>query len=107
MNKTLKKVWVKALRSGEYKQIEERLHSDEGYCCLGVLCDLVKDRVHGKFKMDDSYSNAYEFLGEKHKLPNEVKEIARITKKGMDKLISLNDSGNDFKTIANYIERYY
>jgi len=46
MNKQIKKQWVEALRSEEYKQGQECLHnpSDNTFCCLGVLCDLyVKD----------------------------------------------------------------
>lgn len=39
--------WLRALRSGGYRQGREGLCSisdnpdSEGYCCLGVLCDLV------------------------------------------------------------------
>lgn len=33
--------WIKALRSGDYKQGRNYLCSDDHYCCLGVLCDLV------------------------------------------------------------------
>jgi hypothetical protein len=57
MKKTLKKQWVKALKSGKYLQARESLVgpaiSDEedewgepvptgetGYCCLGVLCEI-------------------------------------------------------------------
>jgi len=36
------KEWVKALRSGEYKQGQSYLRSRDGkFCCLGVLCDLT------------------------------------------------------------------
>lgn len=28
--------WIKALKSGRYKQSTEELQSDNGYCCLGV-----------------------------------------------------------------------
>lgn len=41
MNKKVKKKWVKALRSGKYKQTRETLKDKHGYCCLGVLCDLA------------------------------------------------------------------
>ena len=41
MNARVKKMWVEALRSGEYKQGEHTLKNDKGeFCCLGVLCDL-------------------------------------------------------------------
>jgi len=43
VNKTLKKKWVKALRSGKYKQTRGRLRTKNGarHCCLGVLCELM------------------------------------------------------------------
>ena len=38
-----KKKWVKALRSGKYKQGRCRLYNPEtdSYCCLGVACRVV------------------------------------------------------------------
>lgn len=32
--------WTRALRSGEYKQAKYKLQSSDGYCCLGVACDI-------------------------------------------------------------------
>lgn len=43
MPKNIKDKWVAALRSGDYKQGREWLVVDDKYCCLGVLCDVVKD----------------------------------------------------------------
>lgn len=42
MNKKLKAKWVKALRSGKYKQGRGQLYNPKTkrYCCLGVLCRL-------------------------------------------------------------------
>lgn len=39
---SVKRDWLKALRSGEYTQGEETLyHPDDGsFCCLGVLCEV-------------------------------------------------------------------
>ena len=37
----VKKQWVEALRSGEYKQGQAVLCKDDAFCCLGVLCDLA------------------------------------------------------------------
>lgn len=47
MNPEVKSKWVAALRSGQYKQGQGRLRSpQDGFCCLGVLCDLaVKEKV--------------------------------------------------------------
>jgi len=46
MYQNIKKKWIEALRSGEYKQGRESLkttnehNNDSYYCCLGVLCDI-------------------------------------------------------------------
>ena len=46
MNKEIKDKWVTALRSGKYKQTTGALRrvtadGESGFCCLGVLCDVV------------------------------------------------------------------
>jgi hypothetical protein len=48
-----KKLWVAALRSGEYQQTRQTLYRTEGdqdypagMCCLGVACDLaIKHKI--------------------------------------------------------------
>jgi hypothetical protein len=46
MKADIKERWVAALRSGEYRQAEGYLRTEEGFCCLGVLCELaVQDGV--------------------------------------------------------------
>lgn len=42
--------WVKALRSGNYKQTIGGLQDERGFCCLGVACDIFipKNRQHRK-----------------------------------------------------------
>lgn len=32
--------WVNELKSGDYDQDTSYLKTDDGYCCLGVLCDI-------------------------------------------------------------------
>jgi hypothetical protein len=43
MDAKLKADWVKALRSGKYKQADATLHDKkhDSYCCLGVLCKVM------------------------------------------------------------------
>lgn len=41
MNKKVKELWVKALRSGDYKQGTGTLRDqNNNFCCLGVLCNI-------------------------------------------------------------------
>jgi hypothetical protein len=40
MNQQIKARWIEALRSGKYGQTTSHLSDKEGFCCLGVLCDL-------------------------------------------------------------------
>lgn len=44
MNKEIAKEWVAVLRSGIYKQAIGRLKKEDGYCCLGVLCLIAKEK---------------------------------------------------------------
>lgn len=51
MKTEVKRRWIEALRSGEYGQVKATLAvinedgSPIGYCCLGVLCDLVGEEA--------------------------------------------------------------
>jgi hypothetical protein len=46
MPKEMKRKWITALRSGEYKQGTGALKTDDGrYCCLGVLQMVVSGDV--------------------------------------------------------------
>jgi len=89
--------WVKALRSGKYKQCREKLCNvngqtgEESFCCLGVLTDLyLKDRKQQKkgpgiknfntyTKKDMDYEHDFskwEVDGEEGCLPGEVAKWA-------------------------------
>lgn len=50
MDKHVKTKWIKALRSGDYKQTKATLRDTEGFCCLGVLCDIYHKEIgNGKW----------------------------------------------------------
>lgn len=78
MNADVKAQWLAALRSGEYEQTDGYLHNDNGYCCLGVLCDLaVKNKVIPEPTADpDNYSADTRIYGagdeERAELPPEA-----------------------------------
>lgn len=97
MKKSVAMKWVKALRSGKYKQGEPmKLKDSNGeFCCLGVLCD-----ISGKGEFE--YSNAeetYQFNNSTLALPEKVTKWAGMTdglgrsKDNTIELYNLNDTG--------------
>lgn len=116
MKKEVKDLWVKALRSGKYKQTTKTLknNEDDAYCCLGVLCDISKQGewgTHGTHPLYMCGDNLNDF-GE---LPSAVMYYAGIShsqglvefpKGTFVSLINLNDTRRrSFKQIAAFIER--
>ena len=110
MNPQIKQKWVDALRSGEYQQTQERLRKEDGFCCLGVLCDLYikENNVEWEINEDDMYRY------EKHSavLPPSVVEWAGVEDSnpyvngGIGTLSGLNDKGFTFNEIAGLIEEH-
>ena len=100
MKTDIKKRWLKALRSGKYRQTRGKLKSRNGsFCCLGVLCDIQD----AQWEWDGIM---YGVLGNVA-LPPE-KFCAGIQSLG--ELSELNDgtSGHkkhSFSQIADYIEK--
>lgn len=113
MNSQIKQKWIDALKSGEYQQTSEFLRTEQGYCCLGVLCDLyVKEKNNDKVQWKQ-FNDYYDILLEDSVLPNEVKEWAGLfdtdvfyTDEDGERvyLAHLNDSGSDFELLAQIIE---
>lgn len=52
MNQEVKKAWLEALRSGNYKQGQSWLKDGDKYCCLGVLCETLSRKPELGFKVD-------------------------------------------------------
>lgn len=119
MKKEIAEKWVKALRSGEYKQTTEGcLFDGEAYCCLGVLCDISeKGHWHNNGSFYDDSGN-----GDAEILTVEIREwsgmkwengytgrecVLKFNDKHFYTLASANDAGMPFTEIANFIERNY
>jgi hypothetical protein len=88
LDPTLKALWLKALRSGEYLQGAVYLERNDRFCCLGVLCKIAGMPRNA----EEAGEVGYEFIHEK--LP--VSQIHRLW--------SLNDCGSPFPEIADWIE---
>ena len=106
MKPALKKKWVEALRSGDYKQGKGRLrradesHLDmpDAFCCLGVLCQV--SNPDGWTKTDVyRYSNQGGMFN-----AHFSREIGLPYDMVVD-LVIMNDTGKGFGTIANWIEK--
>ncbi len=127
MRKAVKKRWIEALTSGEYKQGKKALKTKRGsFCCLGVLCDLYGKTKKVNWEKDLEKENVNTFLGNSDFLPKEVAEWAGIPQERLndrssggefesydialedpgkyDSLADANDEGAKFKTIAKLIE---
>lgn len=92
--------WIKALRSGKYKQGYYRLYSKStnSYCCLGVACVVsgLEEKQISRYGMIPK-----SFKKNHANLPTDLIESNALT----NKLVNLNDSGYSFKRIASWIEK--
>lgn len=114
--KSFGKAWVKALRSGEYKQAQGALvrygKKHDTFCCLGVAFNMLAEKTD-RYYWDESGTAC-----SKTDFQNDC--IARVAPNWMGKwllgddakgyerentLVDMNDRGRSFKEIANYIER--
>jgi hypothetical protein len=134
MNKTIATKWVKALRSGKYKQGEAYLcqitSKGKRHCCLGVLTEMYQAEQKakkkkalpakvGKIYADASFDVVKYGSGEcaAEELPVAVKRWAgmegRLGEFDVESdgyfgsLSHMNDDGCSFKKIANFIEKNY
>jgi len=118
MDAELKTEWIKRLTSGEYEQGQERLRNvdvdDQGqetgpatFCCLGVLCDLLKDKGLGEWDADHFsqdktvFTSEYEFYDLEGELNGPVLRYVGMTNNDQQRLIGMNDNdGYTFDQIA-------
>jgi hypothetical protein len=123
MDKRIKQKWIDALLSGEYQQTRQQLFDGDGYCCLGVLCDLYR-KEHKEHEWSHTFSefeqkDKWEFLDQSETLPNDVifwsglpncdpqiKEIKSPDGR-VETLAFANDSGYRFDEIAKMIDNNY
>lgn len=110
MDAKIKKKWVKALRSGKYRQAQGNLcnvdkHRHQKHCCLGVLlevCNIPKERPSG------DWNTHFEYLtpcGREDSNLGSYGQQLGISMEQQTKLVDLNDTENKkFRQIADWIE---
>lgn len=112
MNQRIKKLWIKALRSGKWKQgrawlrIDGTRDGEPEFCCLGVLCDL-----HSR-ATDTAWKGRY-YDQASATLPISVQQWAGIddadpilAPRLRTRASTFNDNGKTFEFIADRIEKY-
>jgi hypothetical protein len=115
--------WIDALKSGKYKQTHAALRFDDGFCCLGVACDLAGPEIGKKWIIgsaggsgrlftfaasgERTYPSSYNYL------PKDVAEyFGLLGSLGFDVIVTgrenslawYNDNGMSFLQIAKVLE---
>lgn len=115
MNPEIKARWIAALRSGEYKQGQNKLSIREPggtttYCCLGVLCDLAAKEGIGGWVGDKPLDFEAGGVGSTYSPPSAVTEWAGLSHRAPNEeyleLSTRNDDGRSFPELADYIEEH-
>ncbi len=95
------KKWIKALKSGKYKQCKHQLCNGVGYCCLGVanevldLNEVSSTCLSGSFK-SIGLRSGFGLFSEQYQFPRGPRTYSNLTE--------LNDNGISFIEIADFIE---
>ena len=113
--------WVKALRSGEYKQGRSCLMDEDGcYCCLGVL-SKVQGRLNS-YGVDGGtgYGGSSVTLSHDNPLRKWLKQAGGFPNGGhvqgvdsngderpYNELAAMNDNGYTFEQIADVIDAFW
>jgi hypothetical protein len=104
LDQNIKIKWVSALRSGKYQQGKGVLRSsDNTYCCLGVLCDILNPEKW-KYQKCNLHISMMGWSGETSKLPLPTLGEVEMNELEMNELICMNDVGQSFAEIADFIE---
>ena len=112
MKPELKKIWIEAMKSGEYKQASGGLccvrpQGDVGFCCLGVAYDVLSD---GDWSSRNVDGKAWGIQDESGYISYGMPEAKVLNEWGLSitdakTLAKLNDEGWTFEQIADEIER--
>lgn len=110
MRKDIKERIVEALRSGKYEQGKYTLKRRGRHCCLGVMCDVLKDdeefRDLIEIRDDQIWTKtAKGELSESVKLSRALSGRIGFAPYSQKVLFRMNDTGMSFETIADWIER--
>lgn len=110
MKKDILFKWINSMKNGKYPMARGNLRSSNGYCPLGVLCDISeKDKwvVH----YFDNSKTIYSYAGQINYLPSEVADWAEL--KGSERgdmpsiVMAMFDQGVSTEGIIEHLKRAY
>ncbi len=113
MKREIAMAWVEALRSESYKQGQNFLAAYHAYCCLGVLCHVVKAPSTGLLSGVVRFDGTASVVPESVRTATGLSECAgtrsdrgriQIGENFYSDLAEANDRGVPFTQIADYIE---
>lgn len=113
MEPDVKRLWVNALRSGEYEQVFGCVKSAEGYCATGVLLHLAAEHSDDLVtEIGDYFYPAWDGArvesGPIEYLPPVVLGWAGLNGEMASVIIEMNDADlRTFEEIADHIEERY
>ena len=108
--------WIKALRSGEFKQTKGTLTKVEdggnAHCCLGVACQIYQEEVGGLKVELSRHADCLQYNGEACEYIGHLSVVKGwLGLQNSDgyydegsSLVAKNDSGKTFEEIADIIE---
>lgn len=109
MKEEIKDIWVKALRSGKYKQTQLRLRNGDKFCALGVLCDLCDPTGWDTSSIKSCYRARGGMIAPSVQEWSGIRSgFAEFKQDGKpNSIMKINDSGKSFTEIADVIEEYW
>lgn len=103
LEKAFAEKWIKALRSGKFKQGNDYLFEKvtDSYCCLGVACKITMPGAN------INHTPFIDAIRVANKLYNKIPKLLRGNAKEnkfVAEVSGMNDNGISFNEIADWIE---
>lgn len=102
MNEDLKQRWIAALESGDYPKSVGRLRDSVGFCCLGVLGDLLIQEDHSYHWSQDA-PRTYFLITPSGARGSCLEEIV-LPISDQDSLAQINDQTDTFHDVTIWIK---
>ena len=103
MNRKFKRLWLEALRSGEYTKGKKRLRAGNNFCVLGVAADLLTETSDYVWE-GNTLIHKDENTGWEGVLPGPLGAQIKLSETQQARLIIINDETDTFDKAIKYIK---